>query len=51
MCVCREGGGQKRFTYFKRGGGGITCFTLWPVLMGGGGAQQVSYPRFTHFIA
>ena len=39
-------GGRKRFK--KKGGG---CKKFYPVLRGGGRAQKVSDPRFSHFVA
>ena len=40
------GGGREQFPVFKRGG--VKTFTLsW----GGGGAQKVSDPQFSHFVA
>ena len=39
-------GGLKKFPHFKRGG--TTSFTLYS---GGGGAQIVSDPRFSNFVA
>ena len=43
------GGGRKKFPPFKRGG----AQHFLPCLegAGGGGAQQVSDPRFSHFVA
>ena len=41
-----EGGGHKKFPLFKRGGG---YEKVYPVLSGG--AQKVSDPQFSHFVA
>ena len=44
-----EGGGAWKLYNLWKGGGGRKKF--YPVLRLGGGVQQVSDPRFTHFVA
>ena len=45
------GGDLKSFHSLKGGGGSAKSFTLCACLEGGGGAQIVSDPRFSHFVA